>query len=215
MSAISTPRTRVVLPFAIVGAFALALLLLLALYGPRVSLERSMTAGLLIACMVIFSVGGVLFTGRAFWRWPTSDTQRYLRLERGFVMSAVVVTCLGLALLHALLHDAGDSVFALLGLVTYLIGAVVVLVAETAALSGSAWANTQIILYVVLAFLGQAAFGAALLRTGLLPAWVGWATVLWNAGWLALLSILRPRDIYYPALHHVAPLVIGIALLTL
>jgi hypothetical protein len=60
---------------------------------------------------------------------------------------------------------------------------------------------------------GQALFGIAILRTGFLPAWVGWATVIWNLGWLVILPIARPRDIYYPWLHFVAPLIIGIMLL--
>jgi hypothetical protein len=69
------------------------------------------------------------------------------------------------------------------------------------------------VVFIVLAFVGQAVFGAALLRTGLLPGWVGWATILWNLGWLVILPIARPADMYYPWLHYVAPLLIGIALL--
>jgi hypothetical protein len=71
----------------------------------------------------------------------------------------------------------------------------------------------SIVMYVLLAFLAQAAFGVSLLRTGLLPGWVGWATIVWNLAWLVVLPIVSPRDIYYPVLHHVAPLLIGIALL--
>ena len=52
------------------------------------------------------------------------------------------------------------------------------------------------------------------MQTGLVAAWAGWATILWNLGWLLIMLIIRPRDIYYPVLHHVAPLLIGIALLT-
>jgi hypothetical protein len=86
-------------------------------------------------------------------------------------------------------------------------------VAETAYLGKREWNYPQIVLYVVLAFLAQAAFGASLLQTGLVAAWAGWATVLWNVGWLLVMLFVRPRDIYYPVLHHVAPLLIGIALL--
>jgi hypothetical protein len=71
----------------------------------------------------------------------------------------------------------------------------------------------HIVLHVVLAFLAQAAFGAALIQTGLVPSWVGWATIIWNLAWLICLPVTSPRDIYFPVLHHVAPLVIGIALL--
>lgn len=175
--------------------------------------ERSIAASLLILSFVVFGVGGVLYTGRAIWKWPVEETAGYLRWERGFVILAVLATVLGLALLEEILHNAGDFVFSRLGLVTYLFGAVVVVVAETAYLSKSEWVYPQIVVYVVLAFVAQAAFGAALLRSGIVAGWVGWATIIWNLAWLLVMLIVRPRDIYYPVLHHVAPLIIGIALL--
>jgi hypothetical protein len=116
-------------------------------------------------------------------------------------------------LLERMLEAAGDTILAPLAMVTFLIGAVIVIVAETLQLSGQESVYSPIVVYVVLAFLAQAVFGVSLLRTGLLPGWVGWATVIWNLAWLVALSILSPRDIYYPALHHAAPLMIGIALL--
>lgn len=175
--------------------------------------ERQITASLLILCFVVFAVGGILYTGRAIWKWPVGETAGYLRWERGFVIAAVLVTVLGLVLLEGMLHDAGDSVVARLALVTYGFGAVVVVVAETTYLTTRAWVYPQIVVYIVLAFLAQAAFGLSLLRTGLVAGWVGWATIIWNLGWLVVLPIVTPRDIYFPVLHHVAPLLIGIALL--
>lgn len=175
--------------------------------------ERQSAASLLILCFVVFTVGGVLFTGRTIWKWPVGETAIYLRWERGFVMAAVMTTVLGLVLLADLLRNAGDTVVARLGLVTYLLGAGVVMVAETTFLNTRQFVYPQIVLYVVLAFLAQTAFGVSLLRTGLVAAWVGWATILWNLGWLMLLPFVSPRDLYYPVLHHAAPLLIGIGLL--
>ena len=65
----------------------------------------------------------------------------------------------------------------------------------------------------MLTFLSQALFGAAVLRTGFLPAWVRSVTILWNLGWLIILPIPRPKDMYYPWLHYVALLLTGITLL--
>ena len=121
---------------------------------------------------------------------------------------------LGLALLEGILGNAGEPAFSAVGHGDLSIGAVVVVVAETAFLGKHEWNYTQVVLYVVLAFLAQAAFGVALLRTGLVVGWVGWVTIIWNLAWLVVLPITRPRDIYFPVLHHVAPLIIGIALLT-
>jgi hypothetical protein len=172
---------------------------------------RTIAASLLILSLIVFGFGGALFTGRAFWGWSIDNS--HMSWERGFIIAAVLATVLGLALLEDLLRIAGDSGFARLGMMTYLVGAVVVVVAETASLGGRNFVYPQIVLYVVLAFLAQAAFGASLLRTGLVAAWAGWATVIWNVGWLLIMLILRPNDIYFPVLHHVAPLIIGIALL--
>lgn len=175
---------------------------------------RTITASLLVLCFVVFTFGGVLYAGRAMWNWQIDETSSHLIWERGLVIAAVLATVLGLVLLEDLLRNAGDTFLAQLGMVMYLLGAVVVVVAETAYLNKRGWIYPQIVLYVVLAFLAQVAFGAAILQTGLVAAWVGWVTIIWNLVWLIGLLIFNPHNIYFPVLHHVAPLVIGIALLT-
>jgi hypothetical protein len=181
--------------------------------GQGLASERQFTALLLIACFFIFVVGGILFTGREIWKWPVGQTAGYLRWERGFVITALLVNVLGLVLLEGLLRAAGDSIISRLALGTYLISAVVVIVAEMTYLHHREWVYPQIVLHVVLAFLAQAAFGAALLRTGLVESWAGWVTIVWNVAWLVVLAIASPRNMYFPALHHVAPLIIGMTLL--
>lgn len=206
-------RTGAIVTIAITALIGLALLALIVINGQGLQTERSAAASLLIVCMIIFTVSGMLFTGRSFWKWQVAATPAYLRWERGFVIAAVLATALGLALLDDMLVAAGAGVLARIGMVTYLFGAVVVVVAETAYLSSGEWNSAQVVLYIVLAFLGQAIFGVALLQTGLVAAWAAWATIIWNLGWLLVMLIVRPREMYYPVLHHVAPLLIGIALL--
>jgi hypothetical protein len=189
---------------------SLALLSAIATQGAS---ARTIGASLLALSFVVFGVGGNLYAGRIFLKWQIAEDSSHLIWERGFVIVAVLATVLGLALLEDMLHAAGDSFLARLGMVAYLLGAVVVVVAETAYLGKRDWIYPQIVLYVVIAFLAQAAFGASLLQTGLVVGWVGWATIIWNLGWLLVMLIVRPRDIYFPVLHHVAPLLIGIALL--
>lgn len=174
---------------------------------------RTAAASLLVLCFVVFTFGGVLFMGRAFLKWPNAETSSHLLWERGFVIGGVLATLLGLALLEDMLRTADEPVLSRLGMVAYLFGAVVVVTAETAYLGKRDWIYPQIVLYVVLAFLAQAAFGASLLQTGLVAGWAGWATIIWNLAWLLIMLIVRPRDIYFPVLHHVAPFIIGIALL--
>ena len=119
----------------------------------------------------------------------------------------------GLALLADMQDTAGESTLALVGSGTYIFGAVFQLIAEIVYMVRRQWNYPQIAVYVIVGFLAQAAIGVSLLQTGLVAAWVGWATVIWNVGFLLIMIIVRPKDIYYPVLHYVAPLLIGIALL--
>jgi len=172
-----------------------------------------LAGSLLTLSGLILSVGAILWISNATWKLPFGKTSVYLYWERSFFIAAVVVAVLGFVLLERMLEAAGELILAPLGLAILFIGAVLVLVAETYNLSQKEWLSATVGLHIVLAFLAQAVFGAALLQTGLLPGWVGWATIIWNLTWLVLLPIFRPRDIYYPWLHYVAPLLIGIALL--
>ncbi len=201
-----------ILTFTILIAIGAGLVLLNAIVAQGLSM-RTVTASLLILCFFVFTIGGVLFTGRAFLKWQIDETSSHLLWERGFVIGGVLATVLGLSLLEDMLRAAGEPLLSRLGMLTYLIGAVVVVAAETAYLSKRDWLYPQIVLYVVLAFLAQAAIGASLLQTGLVAGWAGWTAILWNLGWLLVMLVVRPRDFYYPVLHHVAPLLIGIALL--
>jgi hypothetical protein len=175
---------------------------------------RVVAGWLLIFSGILFLPGGMLYTGRAIWRWSAAQSQRHLYWERGFVMAAILIATLGLALLERLLVAAGDEILSSIGMAIFLIGAVLVIAAETFSLSRQGETYVMIVVFVILAFLGQATFGASILRTGLLPAWVGWATMLWNLAWLVIMPIARPQNMYYPWLHYVVPILIGISLLS-
>ena len=175
--------------------------------------EHRIAAGLLIFSAVLFFGVGTLYAGRAIWKWPAAQTPLYLRWERGLVITDFMMSVLGFVLLTELLRNAGDTIFAQSALAIYLISAAVLVVAETTFINTGALPYPQIVAQVILAFLAQAAFGMSLLRTGLLPSWVGWATILWTLGCLVVVPITHPDDIYFPWLHYVAPLIIGIRLL--
>jgi len=128
-------------------------------------------------------------------------------------MAAILVATLGFILLERLLEDAGDRILPPLGMAVFFMGTVLVLAAETFSLHKQEYIYAPIVAFVILAFIGQAVFGVAILQTGFVPGWVGWATVIWNLAWLVILPIARPQNMYYPWLHYVAPLIIGIALL--
>lgn len=177
--------------------------------------SQQVVAGwLLILSGSLFLPGGILYAGRAIWKWPAAQSRSYLFWERGFVMAAILAATLGFVLLTQLLERAGDSILPPLALTIFVVGAVLDVAAESFGLHEQAYIYAPIVVFVILSFAGQAVYGAAILRTGYLPGWTGWATVIWSLAWLVILPLARPRDIYYPWLHYVAPLIIGIALVT-
>ena len=175
--------------------------------------EQVVAAWLLILSAIIFMGGGTLYAGRAILKWPAGQTHSYLILERGLVVAALLVAVIGFTLLNGMLQAAGDRILAPAGMALLLIGAAVIVTAETMFISRQDMVTAATVAFVLLAFLAEALFGAALLRTGLLPAWIGWATILWNLAWLVILPVARPKDMYYPWLHYIAPLLVGIGLL--
>jgi hypothetical protein len=156
-----------------------------------------------IAGVVLFTLGGS--DGFSPLYVPT----------RSFVLAAAITSALGLAVLESVLHETGERVLARLGLTAFVLGAALIVVAEASLIDGLGYSASLARVYVALAFLAQAAFGGALLRAHVLPSWVGRTTIAWNVGWLALLLAVNPTGgpDYYPVLHYVAPLLIGVQLL--
>jgi hypothetical protein len=175
--------------------------------------EQVVAGWLLILSALTFLPAGILYTGRAIWQWPRAQTQGYLYWERGLVIAAILVATMGFVLLTQRLESAGDRIIAPLAMLIVLVSTVLVTSAETYYLSEQHSLSAAVTTFIFLSLLGQAAFGASILRTGLLPGWVGWFTVAWGLAWLIILPIFRPQDMYYPWLHYVAPLIIGITLL--
>jgi hypothetical protein len=182
------------------------------------STEFSAGTVLILSFAALF-VGALMYWMRGGIRGGAPPTHVYFVWERSFVIAAVVLTALGLALLEALLQNSAGGVLARVGAIAYLFGGVLVVATEATSLNQGLHGNsleqnwTPAIIYVVLALLAQAAIGGSLLQAGLLPPWIGWATVVWNIGWL-LGFLIKRGDIYIPFVHHVMPLVIGIALVT-
>lgn len=175
--------------------------------------ELRLTGMLLILSSVIFLVAASFFTIRFLWELPIGRTPSFFLWERSLVIAALLAALLSFTILKRVLEAAGDGILATMALVLFLVAAVLAVVAETISFPSDDIAYPPIVAYVVLSFLGQALFGMALLRTGLVPAWVGWVTVIWNLAMLVFLTATKPQDMYYPWLHYIAPLLIGIALL--
>jgi hypothetical protein len=166
-------------------------------------------AGCLILAAAANLTAVVLFNLRDGVNDGPPPTHAYLVLERGLFMAGMLVSALGFSLLA---ERDRDSLLLRLGTLGYLAAGVVGVVAETMELAGLEVYPTTVA-YVVTAFLGQAVIGLALARSGLVAPWLGRLTLVWNLGWLAGLTIFSPDDVYYPVLHLLMTVPIGIALL--
>jgi hypothetical protein len=179
------------------------------------SLERA--GGFFLVLGFVANFGGVLmFSLRHGTAGGPPPNQPYFVWERSFFLAAVVLTAIGFVLLEGYLRNTNGSVLARTGATAYLFGGILGVAAEALTLStgfDEPHFLALINIYVVLAFLAQAAIGGALLQSGLLAAWIGWVTILWNLGCLVVLPVITPDDIYFPIFHHLMPLLIGSALL--
>jgi hypothetical protein len=175
---------------------------------------KSVTGIFLVVGFAANLAGVLMFLYRGGLQGTAPPSAGYYAWERSFLTAAVVLTAIGLVLLESYLQNTPGHILARVGATTYLFGAVFIVIVEALSLSqGNVNTYPLVVIYVVLALLAQAVIGAALLQSGLLPAWVGWVAIVWNIAFLAILPITSPRDMYYPFVHHVVPVVIGIVLL--
>jgi hypothetical protein len=160
-----------------------------------------------------------------FWRWGNN-----------FMGAAIIVLLAGSSMLTTRLEKAGEVTFSRLGLIGLIVAAVLWVIfsvfrgvitvrvaqevtAAGASMTGAApayyaplaqWMSALFFVYAALGFLALAAYGASLLQVGLLPAWVGWATLIYG---ITLLIPLFIQGEILPILHYLPGLLIGALLL--
>ena len=165
-----------------------------------------MTAILLIVSFVL-SVGGavVLYNRRVYGGFDA------FTWERGLVMAGYVAAAIGVLLLGGVVHQARSAVGARVVTTIFVMAAIFALVGEASLLiEGFSMDLGPVI--VLFLFVAEAIVGVALFKGGLVPNWVAWTVILWNVLVPVVLLIVSPDDIYYPPLHFIPLLVIGIAL---
>ncbi|MGE5220857.1 MAG: hypothetical protein ACM3PY_00370, partial [Omnitrophica WOR_2 bacterium] len=152
--------------------------------------------------------------------------------QANFLMGAAgIVLIAGLTMLTTILERTGERTLSRLGLAGLLLAitlwvvfsafraTVTVEAAQETVKTGTLppyyeplarWGSALFYVYALAGFLALVAYGASLLQAGLLPAWVGWGTILFSMATLALLLITGDT---LPAFHYLPPLLIGILLL--
>ena len=179
------------------------------------SLSMERAAGIFLVLVTVATLPGfMMFWLRRGHRGGAPRSRAHFIVERSSIMSGVILAAIGFVLLAGAFQNADGRVLATIGATAYLFGAVLLVTAEALSLTvGFEKLYPIVVIYVVMAFLAQAAIGGALIQSGLVASGIGWLTILWNIAWLIVLPIISRRDLYYPILHYVMPLVIGIALL--
>jgi hypothetical protein len=144
---------------------------------------------------------------------------------------ACVLTVPALAALTSLLRGAGDRGWSVAGLALFATGAALWLVHLGHRLAVTPWAAAELsrtgevpagyeatklwmgllfAAFMVMAYLAMAAYGAAILQTGLLPRWAGWTALVF--GLVAVPGFATPL-FQPPLMVHVVPFILGIAIL--
>jgi hypothetical protein len=208
--------------------------------------EERLTGVVLILSFISFAIGGTLpvVGEKGNMRIFTLPIREHLlavadnaivwRWANVFMGAAAVVLLAGLSLLTMILEAANERALSRLGLVGWLLAAVLwvifsvfrAVVTIQAAHEMTATGTTGAVLayyeplaqwgfalfYVsaVIGFLALAAYGGSLLQVGVLPAWVGWATLVFSIALLIQLLIMGDT---LPGFHYLPPLLIGILLL--
>jgi hypothetical protein len=145
----------------------------------------------------------------------------------------VLLTAAGLVVLASALRASGDRLWSDLGQAAFLFGSLLWLASiafrATATVSAAketvasgvvpswfeplrAWSGAIFAVYMVLAYLGTAAFGRALLATNIGPRWLAWTHVVFglagSVGFIARVPLFDP-----PLMIHLVPGILGVALL--
>jgi hypothetical protein len=180
---------------------------------PYNTLER--IAGLFLVLTSVATLPGfMMFWLRRGHRGGPPRSHTHWVVERSSILSGVILIAIGFMLLQNAFQNTAGAILANIGATAFFFGGVLVVAAEALMLTlGYEKVYSLIVIYVVMAFLAEAAIGGAISQSGLLATPIGWATLLWNIAWLIALSLFSRRDMYFPILHYVMPLVIGVALL--
>jgi hypothetical protein len=169
-------------------------------------------SGLLLLIAFVLNLGGVvMYAAGTEYGW-VGETPTYNAWERALFMSSYVTAALGTAVLEPALAEAGAAILGRLAAIAFPMAASVALVMEAVTINGPE-PYALIVVAVLLLFGAELLLSAAVLASRLVPAWVGWAAVVWNVAWPAILPIISPGDPYYPILHAIPLLMISIPLI--
>jgi hypothetical protein len=101
--------------------------------------------------------------------------------EKYWSVAFVVVTLYGLVILEGILRRAGDHICARLGMVSFTLATVMLLIFMLLDINSLPGGRDFESFFIMFAFPAVIAYGLAILRTRILARWIGIAVVLWSA----------------------------------
>ena len=124
------------------------------------SMERA--AGVFLVLVAVATLPGfMMFWLRRGHRGGAPRSRAHFIVERSSLMSGAILAAIGFVLLADVFQNADGRVLATLGATAYLFGAILLVIAEALSLTvGYEKLYPVINIYVVMAFLAQAAIGA-------------------------------------------------------
>ena len=181
--------------------------------------RTDLSGWLLIASFVLWFPAAVL--PARIWTAPHAERltlideqRRRWQIVNLAIAAAAVVLVLGFVALAEPLRREGAPTLTDLSLALLLLGAPLWLASLVhrivVARDGAAWAGALFLAWSVNANAAIVGFGAALVRSDLSGGWAGWTGIVLAA--LMLVELLVTGDAL-PALYHVGPAVIGVAVL--
>jgi Domain of unknown function (DUF4386) len=202
---------------------------------------RELVGGTLVAGLVIFMVGAVVW--RLAYEQPLPAALRVIHADRRrrawihvWMISALLVTPAGVAGVAAVVERPVAVAPAVMAAQVYGLGAVcwiaslafrltvVPWAAERTVADGDtpqgfaaldAWASALYIVHMAASFVAFALLGTALLASGAAPRWLGWLGVAWGVAFLAGFVATRFAGPFNPPFWaHTYTGVVGIVLLT-
>lgn len=135
----------------------------------------------------------------------------YLVVERSLFIVGMLLSAIAFCLLGDRGAGGGHPLLRT-GALGYLAASIVGVVGESIDLE-STGISSLFVTYVLAAFVSQAVIGLGLRAARLVALWVAWTTVAWNFAWPVVLRLASPDDLYFPALHLLMPLLIGVHML--
>lgn len=181
--------------------------------------RADLSGGLLVASLVLWFPAAVL--PARIWTAPYPERLALIGRQRRrwqvvnlAIAAAAVSLVLGFAGLVDPLRRGGAGTLADLSLALLLLGAPLWLASLVHRMVGkdecAAWAGGLFVAWSVIANVAVVGFGTALVRSDLSGAWSGWLAMALGA--LLLVQLLLTGDAL-PAVYHLGPAVMGIALL--